>query len=304
MLVNKYTRFRRTLYWLYRHVPASRVLKRTSLPLKVRKLKRRTAERARELEDAVTKTGRHPLFRDVEMETFNRCNGECGFCPVNRHQDVRPATRMDDELFRSIIAQLKALEFAGNLYLYSNNEPLLDTRIFDFLRHARSELPGVTIHLSTNGILLDEGKYREIIPHVNYLTINNYTDDYAVKPHIQPILDLARSNPDWWAKTYVVVRYEQEIMTSRGGQAPNKQDILNNTLPAGCLLPARQIVIRPDGKLSLCCNDALGTMTLGDLTEQSLADIWWSDRYTELRRKILAGRGGVDLCRHCDTTLF
>lgn len=28
------------------------------------------------------------------------------------------------------------------------------------------------------------------------------------------------------------------------------------------------MVVRPDGKVSLCCNDALGTMTLGDLTKE------------------------------------
>ena len=61
------------------------------------------------------------------------------------------------------------------------------------------------------------------------------------------------------------------------------------------------MVIRPDGKISLCCNDALGQMTMGDLTQEKLIDIWRGEKYVELRNDLLKSRKNVKLCYNCDS---
>ena len=68
----------------------------------------------------------------VEIETINKCNSTCGFCPVNRFADPRPLQRMPELLFAKIIDDLAGLGFRGTLHLFSNNEPFLDKRIFGF----------------------------------------------------------------------------------------------------------------------------------------------------------------------------
>ncbi|MCC8189942.1 MAG: SPASM domain-containing protein [Planctomycetes bacterium] len=304
MLVNKYNLGRRLLYRLYGVLPGARLLKRASLPRKVRKLQGIVTRRRAELEECLRRDGRHPLFSHIEIETVNRCNGECGFCPVNRHLDPRPAARMPEDLFRSIIGQLRDLDYQGVVYPYSNNEPLLDTRIVDFIAHAREMLPRAKIFIYTNGLLLTRELFQTLAPLVDDFTINNYCDDFRLAPHIEDLNRVIEADPALYRKTKVVMRYRQELMTSRGGQSPNKQDILPQTLPVGCLLPSRQVVVRPDGKLSLCCNDAVGKMTLGDLRRESLAEAWWGSAYVDLRNRVLAGRDALDLCRHCDTLHF
>ena len=304
MLVNKYTLRRRMMYRLFRLVPVSRLLKRASLPFKVRKLQGIVEFRKGQLAAAMEAEGRHPVFSHIEIETLNRCNGECAFCPVNRHIDPRPPLRMTDEMFRSIIDQLRDLDYRGAVYPYSNNEPFLDIRIFDFVAYARERLPGARIFIYSNGLLLDREKYLRLIPLVDDFTINNYCDDFKLADNVREIHELASADPELNRKTKVVMRYRQEIMTSRGGQSPNKLDILSRTLPVGCLLPSRQVVVRPDGRLSLCCNDALGKMTLGDLRRESLAGIWWGEKYADIRNRVLEGRGALDLCRQCDTLHF
>ena len=52
------------------------------------------------------KWGDIPSFRIVEIETLNRCNGSCAFCPVNAHQPQRPYAKMETELFEKIIKEL------------------------------------------------------------------------------------------------------------------------------------------------------------------------------------------------------
>lgn len=73
----------------------------------------------------------------IELETYNRCNNDCAFCPVNRNNDTRKAHYMDEKLFYSIIDQLRIMDYSGSICLYSNNEPLLDKRIFKFVEYAK-----------------------------------------------------------------------------------------------------------------------------------------------------------------------
>lgn len=87
----------------------------------------------------------------VEIETINRCNSTCEFCPANKDNDKRPFARLSDEDFRKIISDLKDWNYNGMISLYINNEPLIDTRILDFHKYVRQELPECRIKLFTNG---------------------------------------------------------------------------------------------------------------------------------------------------------
>lgn len=67
-------------------------------------------------------------------------------------------------------------------------------------------------------------------------------------------------------------------------------------------MPFQQFNIRPDGKVSLCCNDALGIYTLGDTNINSIKEIWYSEEYMNIRREMKKhGRKKLNLCSKCDT---
>jgi radical SAM protein with 4Fe4S-binding SPASM domain len=300
MITSKYNALKKARIQATKAFP---FLRHASFPLrflKIRRFRKRVAEREKTLAESLRATGSHPLFNLVEIETINRCNGECGFCPVNKHLDPRKPMKMPDGLFSGIIAQLAEMRYSGSLYLYSNNEPLLDTRITGFVREARRMLPGATLGISSNGLLLNENTYREIIDSVDFFTVNNYTKDFQLLDTHKKIQAWAASNPDWDRKTRIDIRYINEVMTSRGGNSPNKQHLPDKKAPYGCTLPTHQIVIRPDGKLSLCCNDALGSVTMGDAARDRLLDIWNGDAYRAVREKLLSGRDAFPVCRHCD----
>ena len=69
---------------------------------------------------------------------------------------------------------------------------------------------------------------------------------------------------------------------------------------AKCTLPYKQMIVRPDGKISLCCNDALGKMSLGDLTMQTVVEAWNSPEYRRVRALLAGGREKIKLCEYCD----
>ena len=240
-----------------------------------------------------------PLFSRVEVETLNRCNGSCTFCPVNKNDDPRPMAKLTDETYEKIINELHELDYSGQFCLFANNEPFLDTRIEAFAKTAREKLPKAFIEIYTNGTVLKLERFIDIIPHLDLLAIDNYNDKLKYNEPTRAIMEYLKENPEHKSKVSIRMRRETNLMSSRGGQAPNNSK--RKALPISCLLPFYHLYVRADAKIGLCCVDALYTHTLGDVTEHSLKEIWYSDTYTKIREKIRQGRETLDVCRFCDS---
>ncbi len=240
------------------------------------------------------------VLQEIEIETLNRCNGKCSFCPVNVTQPQREYAKMSEELFKKIIDDLAENDYQGKISLFSNNEPFLDERIIDFHKYARRALPKAKFNLFSNGSLLDLEKFKEIIDCLDIFTIDNYNDDLEVNEGLKEVWTYINENKSYEGKVNFAMRLENEVLTSRGGQAPNKKKVRYQRTQ--CLLPFRQMVIRPDGKVSLCCNDALGKVTLGDVSKNSIYEIWNSEEYKKVRDEMMKnGRKNITLCQRCDT---
>jgi radical SAM protein with 4Fe4S-binding SPASM domain len=240
-----------------------------------------------------------PGFSSIEIETINRCNSTCSFCPVNAKDDPRPYAIMDDGLVESLFDQLGAMKYSGSLALYSNNEPLLDKRIVALHQKARKTVPDASIHLYTNGILLSQEILRELMPSLDELVIDNYDDSLSLLPSVKALIPLIEADPELMGRIRIYVRRKNAVRSTRGGEAKNRKRI-RSTLTSPCVLPFSQMVIRPDGKVSLCCQDALGRMTLGDCTRDSLLKIWHGKHFRNIRRKIEKGRSALAMCSQCD----
>ncbi len=301
MIENNYTLFKKIRIRVQNAFPFIGRRKGALSSLKQRHYKKRLAERKRVLDDHAAVSDTPLLFNVVEVETINRCNGECRFCPVNKHQDPRKIRKMDDALFAAILDELSAIDYSGLIHLYSNNEPFLDQRMPDFAREARSKLPNATIGLSTNGLIMTREQYRKTIDWLDFLTVNNYCDDYQLLDTHKHIEEWTRERDEWFAKTKITIRNKSEFLSTRGGGAPNRDGGLNRTLDCGCHLPSHQVIIRPDGKMSICCNDATGQTTVGDITENGIVAAWNSPEYVALRYKVLGDRSLLPPCRECDT---
>ncbi len=243
-----------------------------------------------------------PLFHEIEIETINKCNGICEFCPVNINKDIREEQFMDERLFFKIINELEQLCFAGRIALFSNNEPLLDDRLIPFSKYTREHLPNAQIHLFTNGTLLTIDKFLELAPYLDELIIDNYNQQLQLIPPVKKIKDYIEESQDLVLrkKVKILLRKPNEILSSRGGDAPNRNQVINVTEET-CALPFCQMVVRPSGKVSLCCNDPYGKSTLGNLNEETILEVWYGRKYEEVRKNILLGRGNIDHCKNCDT---
>lgn len=155
--------------------------------------------------------------------------------------------------------------------------------------------------MSTNGLLLDVDRVKQIVPYVDQLIINNYGMEMKMHDNVQVIHDYVKAHPDEFRDVDILVqiRYLKEVLTNRAGSAPNKQSkgkIVRET----CLMPFTDLWITPFGKLGICCCDNFEVTEMADLNTTSLREGWNSDRYRELRTAIATGRHNYPFCKYCD----
>lgn len=236
-------------------------------------------------------------FTFVSVETQAGCNCTCSFCPVSRHADPRPAGRMTLEVLTKIAGELAEIDFAGGIALFGNNEPLLDDRIADIVRLFGASVPKAQLRMLTNGTLMTPDLVRRLFDAgLGLLTINNYTDGQRM---IRPLRRLIEHGADLAPfDIRVSMRHRDEVLTTRGGLAPNKP--VPAVSPRGfCALPFTEIHISYTGGVSLCGFDPHHRESMGDVTTDSLRDIWTGHALTSYRDRLIAGvRGG--LCGACD----
>ena len=240
-----------------------------------------------------------PKIQLIQIETHNRCNNDCNFCPVSVGNDKRIYKKMSEELFNKIINNLSKIDYRGQISLFDNNEPFLDNRINNFIKIAKEKLPNAFHYIMTNGLVLTLDKYKEACKYLDIFLIDNYNNDGELNPNTKIIYDFCLKNQEYLNKTIIFMRSKNEILSSRAGNAPNRQNTLK-IIDYICPMPFYQFHIRPDGKISLCCNDAWGEMTLGDLSKNTIQKIWNSRKYKKIRKQILKGRENIKICKYCD----
>ena len=239
-----------------------------------------------------------PLF--VNIETVNRCNGTCPFCPANKNDESRPFKKMPWELFEKIIMDLKQIDYSGVLSLYVNNEPFLDDRMEKMLVFARGKLPGAIILIFTNGTILTTECLGKIDGSFDRMYINNYSLKYKMNENVEKLYHYAkeRSPQKTNSKITVQLRYANEYLANRAGTAPNKP--ADKEYRWQCLMPYTDMTIFPDGTVGLCCNDTKEITDYGNVQEDSLLTIFRNEKLTTLRKALTHGRNREDYCRHCD----
>ena len=259
----------------------------------------------RELTAAFAQNPEIPLFYHLQLETVSVCNNDCAFCPVNVHVDPRPTLYAGQPLIDKVAAELKALDFAGRISLFNNNEPLVDKRLPAITRQFREACPKAEINILTNGKLITWDLVKQLAEAgMNHIGINNYDDDNAFIPPVAAFLEEWEARPINAIRVVVTVRKKTIVLSNRAGDAPNKSQSIESR-PWFCQFPFEQISINPLGEISLCCNDALYRHKLGNVLDpdQTLERIWTSPAYADVRRTLAQGRRqDIALCAGCDNS--
>jgi len=244
----------------------------------------------------------------VRIETINSCNSKCTFCPMSVNSEetkLRNVVKMDDDLFEKIIKELHDENFEGDLKFYTQNEPLLDRRITDFVKRAKKAVPKVKrIQIDTNGLLLTEELGASLIEAgINHLHINDYSKDLSgnYNHKKEKIKNVAFKLIERFPTKKIIHRPRliEEILDSRGGHAPNNRTTLASPIKVPCIYPSFQFPITSNGNVGLCCVDAIYEEPLGNVNNDTIKDIWNNNAYTQFRDELSKGQRVKKLCSQC-----
>ncbi len=86
---------------------------------------------------------------------------------------------------------------------------------------------------------------------------------------------------------------------ARYRQNPDGSWSIKNKLADHCWKMWHSCVVTWDGKIVPCCFDKDAHFVMGDLRQNSFAEIWKGDRYDQFRHSLLKSRSEIEMCRNC-----
>ena len=206
---------------------------------------------------------------------------------------------MPEYLFLRILSELQKIDFDGRLSFYLNGEPLLDNRLSTWVNMGKRSCPKAFTFIISNGDLLTYERVIELIDAgLDAIKVNTYDDETFMK-----VNEVIRKLPPPLKKHILHFDYSKKTDWSSGaGILPigaKKRDEAQKTT-AVCPRPFMQMYITCTGLVAQCCTDTLNRHIMGDITRESLLEIWNGKPFAEVRNALL-GKGDLnEMCRVCD----
>ena len=261
----------------------------------------------------------------VQIEPTEGCPLMCKFCGIHGiRQRAGGYKFMSVELAKDIAKQMAKLGWNSRVEFAMHGEPSVNPKLFDIVAAFRKELPKAYLLLETNGNgMVDDpvGDMKRLKDAgLNCLAIDSYYGvDWAMDIFntlglngvevLQYPLD-KEGNPHQRKKGFTVVIVEPITHSESGTHAT-----LNNHCGCGapldfsmagkrCAKPFREMSIRWDGGISICCNDWRGIIKAGS-AQEGLDQVWNGPVFQASRRILLEGkRDKIKICHGCNASSY
>lgn len=235
----------------------------------------------------------------IEINPTELCNRTCSFCPrsdpkIYPNQNLN----MSLETVKVLKNQLALTDYQGDIHITGFGEPLLNPDILELI-HIFST--GYHTELITNGDRLLKGN----ITHqqlksagLNLLIV----DCYDGESHVNFMNELLQScEISYRIRDHYDDGTEKLIelynFNNRGGITKPKE------VYRPCWMPFYKVFLDWNGDVRICCNDwSRKQKPFGNIHKTSIDDIWMSEEFVEVRKKLAKGlRKDLPACKGCDT---
>ncbi len=275
-----------------------------------------------------------PLYLDVELT--NMCNLKCKFC-VGANQMKREKGFMNSDNFLNICEQAGEMGVKGVRFLRWG-EPFLNMGAVGFIRVAKS--CGLLTHVTTNGTLLDSNLIDEIVSSgldsiiISFQGTNEYEYEKLRGDHYETVKrnasnlvlsrDRHKSNFPYITVSTTVTDETEEMINNFKREFSFVDDVcvgstwfkrLKNTskvedfisrarkLPHKfrCVEVMNKLSIDWDGSVSPCCLDYDRQLTIANINDSTLEEIWAMPELGAIRTLLSNKMQDVfSLCQTCE----
>ncbi len=246
---------------------------------------------------------------------------------------------MEFDLYKKIIDE--ASPFVYDIFLFLSGESLLHKDIFEMIKYAKSKDINVDLHTNATLLnrekaykLLESGvdtvtfsfdgydkeAYEKIRVGADFdTTVNNMADFLKIKRELgmkKPYTKLRNTAiPNLSSFAKEEERAKRKKFLSHFQSLPLDEfvvcDVYGSPGEAGetqpqafynsCRFISFAMSILWDGSVVVCCGDFFGALKLGDVSRDSLIQIWNNDKMVFLRDKLAKGEyQDVEMCANCE----
>lgn len=276
----------------------------------------------------------HP--KEVILEVTNTCNLRCRHCHFHGQgaERKRPLGSMKREVWEKVIEELASWPEPVALVTHGAGEPLLYFELYHLIRKV-AKIPNVSVGFMTNGMLLDRTWAERLVAlQVDFIALSidgviPETHDYfrrhadlrIIEENVFRLIEEKRRQGSRLpVLNFNMVAYPEVLNQTEDyvkKWLPHAETVTISTFrPVGsrelwtgaplfrfrpCPLLYHQMVVSWDGKAGLCCEDINLDVPLGDVTDNSLREIYNSSpMLLAYRRAHENGKiGNLTLCRDC-----
>lgn len=267
----------------------------------------------------------------IEIEVFSYCNRKCWFCP-NSFIDRRSSNVvMPEEMYLSILDQLKEIDYDGEITYSRYNEPLSHKAIIlKRIAQARERLPNARLRTNTNGDFvtidyihaLKEAGLNELFIQ-QYLANNEMYDHAKMRKRIlekikhlgvahSVLSDVEGQRLEYsidvpGITVHIRARNFSLEGTSRTDKVAGFNEKYVRTKP--CLQPVNNMYIDHTGHVMVCCNTRAdvaehksGVMAM--VGDDKLWNIYKSKKYDSWREHLKGESPKSGICSGCKNDIL
>ncbi|EML6324639.1 SPASM domain-containing protein [Bacillus cereus] len=236
------------------------------------------------------------MFSMVEIEINSKCNRSCWYCP-NSIGERKEQGEMDESLFRTLMEQLRSVNFSGRISYHFYGEPLLCSNIELFVSLSKEYCPHSRSIVYTNGDYLDLGKLERLS--------NLGMDKFIVTQHVGPkhkFGEVYKRAPKHLKEKIEYLDSSDLNLSNRGGILTKIENKVDPKVTP-CMVPSSLVVVTLKGNVMPCFEDFYQKYPMGNIKDSHIMDIWNSKKFTEFREDLRKGnRYKYEICKNCNNT--
>jgi radical SAM protein with 4Fe4S-binding SPASM domain len=274
-----------------------------------------------------------PFPKHIDIEISTLCNMRCPMCYTQTdvfRNNVKKEF-MPFELFKKIIDEASQKR-AFSVRLSLRGESFIHPHALEMARYAKKSKIKEVSSL-TNLLALTPQAFEELVKmQFDWLTISfdgmgktyegirapaTFEESYNKLKEFKAIKDKYRSTKPVIKIQTIWPAIENDPMEFYSAMSPYADQVASNPLQdnsgmidydyvehMNCPMLYQRFVITASGKVILCANDDYQTTVVGDITNQSIYDVWHGSAYSRIRNlhKKFGGYKEIHCCRECNVT--
>ncbi len=263
--------------------------------------------------------------RYIQIETILGCDAECPFCP-QKQIDRKPVV-MSEATWKKIVDDTRGLGITYRPFL--QNEPLIDKRLPKIIKYIKED-PTARAEINTNGNLLDAKRGAALIEagiDLVRFSIDAFSSETFAACRVgldyRKVVDNVNRFIEAAAETRGSVVTEVRMIDMESSRH-EQRDFLEYWSPRAdralivplyhwpwddgvemvrkpCVKMREEMFFYTDGRAVLCCWDIAARAVIGDVTKESVLEIWNGAPRRAFAEFLSRGeRDRILLCSRCD----